>query len=198
MKKAKLALAALAVMATVGTVNAQTTFGVRAGVGLNGLTGKGTDNLDNKFGWHAGVNLEKRIGNDIYFQPNLLFYAKGSEATIANVKTSTTLNYLEVPLNFVYKGEVGSGKVLVGLGPYVGYGIGTKSKVGSNSTSPSFEDVNLKKFDLGGNLLLGWEFSNNLSAQLNAGMGFMKINDKQVADYSPKNIGFGVSLGYRF
>jgi hypothetical protein len=38
------------------------------------------------------------------------------------------LSYLELPLNFVYKGLLGTGYVMVGFGPYVGYGIMGKAK----------------------------------------------------------------------
>lgn len=198
MKKIKITLAALVAMVTMGTaVNAQTTFGIRAGVGMTGIYGKNTDAAENRFGYHFGINAEMPIGNDLYFQPNLLFANKGLKGTNEGVKVQQMYNYIEVPLNLLYKGEVGAGKVLVGVGPYIGYGIRAKTKVGSESESGSFKDANLKNLDYGANLLLGWEFSNKFSAQLNTGLGLANIA-KDGGEFKPKNIGFGISLGYRF
>ena len=58
----------------------------------------------------------------------------------------------------------------------------------------------LKRFDAGANLLAGYEFSNKLSFQLNAGLGLIRLNNRADDDTksSIKNTGFGVSLGYRF
>jgi hypothetical protein len=58
----------------------------------------------------------------------------------------------------------------------------------------------LKRFDAGGNFLVGYELSNHLSAQLNAGLGLININNRGQGDTksSLKNTGFGLSLGYRF
>lgn len=197
MKKIKITLAALAAMVTIGTVSAQTTFGIRAGVGMAGIYGKNTDGAENRFGYHFGVNAEIPIATDLYFQPNVLFANKGAKGSSDGIKIQQIYNYIEVPLNFLYKGEVGSGKVLVGAGPYIGYGVGVKMKTGSESETGSFKDANLKNLDYGANVLLGWEFSNKLSAQLNAGFGLANIA-KESGEVKPKNIGAGISLGYRF
>jgi hypothetical protein len=39
------------------------------------------------------------------------------------------LNYLEIPVNLVYKPVLGAGRLLLGFGPYVGFGLGGKLKV---------------------------------------------------------------------
>ena len=61
------------------------------------------------------------------------------------------------------------------------------------------DDGELKRFDAGANFLAGYEFSNKLSFQLNAGLGLVNIlNTESGDDAKLKNTGFGISLGYRF
>jgi hypothetical protein len=119
-----------------------------------------------------------------------------------------------VPINFLYKPVLGAGKLLLGIGPYVAFAIGGKvSDASDKDTDIEFEnEITLaqygsatpyfKRLDVGGNLLVGYELSSKLSAQLNAQLGMVKINPK-IKDISGddtkyKNTGFGVSLGYRF
>ncbi len=36
------------------------------------------------------------------------------------------MNYIELPVNFIFKPVLGNGQLLLGLGPYIAYGIGGK------------------------------------------------------------------------
>jgi hypothetical protein len=99
-------------------------FGVRAGVNLQTINGKNGagDKLDNKMsiGFSGGVNYEISIAEGFYLQPGLNFAVKGAKGTQdyglyeADVKMS--LSYIELPIHFVYKAELGSGKIIVGFG----------------------------------------------------------------------------------
>jgi hypothetical protein len=109
----------------------QMTFGIRAGVNFQNINGKNMlgDKLENDLltGFHAGVNVEIPVGTDIYFQPGLLFSTKGSkldEGENATAKLHTS--NLELPLNLLFKPLLGTGHMLLGFGPYIGYGIGGK------------------------------------------------------------------------
>ncbi|WP_315821067.1 porin family protein [Paraflavitalea speifideaquila] len=191
-----------------------TTFGIRAGVNFQNLNGKfaGSD-LDNKIkvGFNAGVNAEIPIADEFYLQPGLLFSSKGAKAD-NNSDTKVNINYLELPVNVVYKTILGTGNLLLGAGPYAAYALGGKIKTNNGNVDLEF-DSNLKpgeilkygytfkRFDFGANLLVGYEFSNKFSAQLNAQLGLANISPKidglDKKDYRTKNTGFGISLGYR-
>jgi hypothetical protein len=189
----------------------RTTFGIRAGVNFQNINGEDAAGNDLKndllTGFHAGVNAEVPIGSGFYLQPGALYSMKGAKATDGS---KVKLSYVEVPVNFVYKPVLGTGNMLLGFGPYVGFGIGGKVEApngtesdieftktyNANSAAPQF-----KSFDAGGNLLAGYEFANKLSFQLNAQLGLVDIrpetnntNDQT----SWKNTGFGLSVGYRF
>ena len=111
---------------------------------------------------------------------------------------------------------LGTGHLLLGIGPYVALGVGGKVKFDGGGSSQSADikfkntvkaddpdDVVLfKPVDAGANMLAGYEFNNKVSFQLNVQLGLTKINPEYEGDNndktSAKNTGFGFSLGYRF
>lgn len=193
---------------------AQITFGVRAGVNFQNINGKNTtgDKLENGMiiGFNAGANVEIPVADEFYLQPGLLFTTKGAVDKEIASEPKINLSYIELPINLVYKPLLGSGHMLLGFGPYVGYGILGKVKGETSDTDIDFKSeveagdptdvAYFKALDAGANLLVGYEFAFNLSFQLNAQLGLLEINPKTEVetDLSQKNTGFGVSLGYRF
>lgn len=190
-----------------------TTFGIRAGVNFQNLNGEFDGNdLDYKLkaGFHVGVNAEIPLADEFYIQPGLLFSTKGANWD-DNDDTKTNISYLELPVNFLYKPVLGTGKLLLGFGPYAGYAIGGKVKSDNGDMDLEFEKnvstplqtiYTFRRFDFGANLLAGYEFSNKFSVQLNAQLGLTNISPEIAGtdsdDYKTKNTGFGVSVGYRF
>ncbi len=214
----------LTIVMLSGTMAFAQGVGILGGVNFQNLNGKDYkgDKLTNDMliGFHAGVNLQIPIAPEFYFQPGLLFSTKGAKNVTdvlgTTYTTTTKISYIELPLNLVYKGALGSGFVLVGFGPYVGYGIGGKVKTegGIIALDNDIEFKNVvelgdpiavpyvKAFDAGANIFAGYEMSGGLFVQLNAQLGMLKINpeDKRIPDDKTvvKNTGFGLSLGYRF
>ena len=182
------------------------TYGIRAGVNFQNLNGKDSDGdkLENdlKTGFNGGVNAEIPVGIDFYLQPGLLFSTKGAKYNFLGTEATRNISYLELPINFLYKPELGEGHLLLGFGPYAAYALGGKIKADGTDIDMEFgnEVGETKPFDAGANLLAGYEFSNNLSFQLNAGLGLINMYNRPDGDSesSLKNTGFGVSLGYRF
>ncbi len=198
----------------------RTSFAILGGVNFQNLNGEDNngDKLENDLimGYHAGVNVQLPIAPMFYFQPGLQYTVKGMESTYVSIP-SYNISYVEMPLNFVYKGQLGNGFVFVGFGPYVAYGIGGKAKyeLGPVTSESDIEFKNevvlgdpllptnyIKPLDAGGNVLFGYEMAGGLFLQLNAQLGMLNIrpdsylspNDKSTL----KNTGYGVSLGYRF
>jgi len=199
--------------ATVGG----TTFGVRAGVNFQNINGRDAsdDKLENKLAtrFHVGANAEIPIAPEFYVQPGILFSTKGAKLADGFAgDPSLNLSYIEVPVNVLYKPTLGAGKLLLGFGPYVAYGIGGKLKTEGADTDVKFKGtvkagddpntVYYKPFDAGANFLFGYEFANRFSAQLNAQLGLVNINSGYDGipdtDARSANTGFGVSVGYRF
>ncbi len=202
----------------------RTSFAVLGGVNLQNLTGtySNGDKLNNDMilGYHAGVNIQIPFALGFYFQPGLMYSTKGAKKTytiLGNEITRTTnLTYIELPLNLVYKGQLGNGFVMLGFGPYVGYAIGGKyiteggsvtveNKIVFKGTIEENDDENhatFKTMDVGGNIFAGYETSSGLFLQLDTQLGMIKINPENTGNTadktSVKNTGFGLSLGYRF
>jgi hypothetical protein len=193
---------------------------ILGGVNFQNFNGKdfNGDKLENDLiaGFHAGLNVQIPIAPEFYFQPGLLFSTKGAKNVTGQVTSTYRLSYLELPLNLVYKSQVGNGYIMLGFGPYVGYAVSGKATYVSGSVEINNDieftnEVNsgdplltpyFKAMDIGGNLFFGYEMAGGLFIQLNSQLGMVKINpdDNRIADNKTniKNTGFGLSAGYRF
>ncbi|MDB5207605.1 MAG: hypothetical protein JWR72_2680 [Flavisolibacter sp.] len=194
----------------------KTTFGIHGGVNFFNITGKSADGGDVSndvvTGFSGGVNAEIPLGAGAYLQPGVDFTRKGAE----NGNNKVTLNYIDIPVTFIYKPILGRGNLVLGAGPYVGIGVGGKSKFSNSGNTAAIEqdvvftnDYNtntpsvpqFSKLDAGANFLAGYEFANKVSLNLKAQLGLKKINpetNNSNDETSLKNTGFGLSVGYRF
>ena len=189
--------------------------GIHAGVNMFNINGKnaaGTE-LNNKLntGFSGGLDIAVPLGSGFYLQPGVDFTQKGTE-TEGGIKT--TLNYIDIPVTFVYKPIVGTGNMILGFGPYLGYGVGGKvTNANGTSTKVVYRDefdrqvpgttTQLRKSDAGANFLAGYEFANKLSLNLKAQLGLKDINPDMGNEGTNnmtrfRNTGFGLSVGYRF
>jgi opacity protein-like surface antigen len=171
--------------------------------------GEKFDDAKIKTGFQIGVDYEIGIAPDFYFAPGLVFATKGAkiqEDFLGEEYTSKWgLNYLEVPLNLVYKPVLGTGNLIVNFGPYLGYGIGGKVKAEFGDEDfeedinfGSGEDDDFKPFDMGANIGFGYQLGMGLSFKLNAQLGLINILPDGDSDNLVKNNGFAFSVGYRF
>lgn len=189
-------------------------WGVRAGVNFQNINGKNAagDKLENKLvaRFQGGLTAEIPLADEFYLQPGILYSGKGTKFSSNEAKLN--LGYAEIPVSLLFKPVLGTGKMLLGVGPYVGFAINGKLKQQNGSTADVkfANSVTLaeatsayyaKRLDAGANLLVGYEMSNRWSVQLNAQWGMAKINPEieGVSNKSAyRNTGFGLSLGYRF
>lgn len=207
--------------------------GIRGGINFANVISKNPEGVSAGFtinpGFHLGLTYDISAGNSFVIQPAALFSTKGFQAETENAiqTTASTANafYVEVPINLIYKPGLGSGRLLLGAGPYVAYGVGgnfkktTKDWVSEGQIETVKKKYGLvfendwkdakdpntvlygKPLDYGANLLAGYELKNGLSAQLNAQLGLANLTpaaDGVVSDSKFKNVGFGISLGYKF
>ncbi|HDR68204.1 MAG TPA: PorT family protein [Bacteroidaceae bacterium] len=179
------------------SVNGQkTSFAIQAGANFQNLNGKdaGGDKLENSIapGFHAGVNVIVPVAPDFYFQPGLQFSRKGAKNTSGLSDIKYNISYVELPLNLLYRGQLGNGYVLLGFGPYVGYAVKAVEVVGDVDA-----DMDLKAFDAGAGVYAGYETGMGIYFQLNTQYGLLNLSTKD-DDSLWRNVGFGLSLGYRF
>jgi hypothetical protein len=205
----------MAVMAIVVTAVSAQGLGLRGGVNFSNLAGDGVlDDSKMLTGFHVGLDYEIPVAPDFYFAPGLLYSTKGNKYEAsegdASGEMKRVLNYLEVPLNLVYKPLLGEGNLIVAFGPYLGYGLSGKMK-GEGELGDSFnisaeEDITFgsddddmfKAFDMGANISFGYMFAGGLSVQLNTQLGLINISPSDDDADAVKNTAFGLGLGYRF
>jgi hypothetical protein len=175
---------------------AQLSIAPEAGFNLSGVkdNGNATDNnmrLTGKF----GAILDLRLNNNFYLQPGL-FYSMEGESVSDYVSAN---NYLELPVNVLYKIGSRPDRFFVGLGLYAGYALVDKLKSGKdheNMPIGTAKQDDLKPFDIGANIRIGHELSNGLFLAGQYSMGFA---DTYPGDnYNEKNWVFSVTVGYLF
>ncbi len=213
MKKQIVFTLLLATLSTVGYAQSgkKVRLGIKGGLNFQTINEKKADGtiVDNKIvpRFHIGLTADIEIASDFYLQPNLLFVTKGSKDQAGN---TSTLNYVEIPVHLLYTPTLGDGKLILGMGPYVGIAASGKLKDENDNTTRSLEikksvglgEEGVRPLDAGLNLLAGYELSNNLNFQFFTQLGLVNIkpafynisNSKE----SWKNTGFGISVGYKF
>lgn len=182
---------------TSAALKAQVQFGIQAGPAFSSMTSKasGVKVTYNKTGFTAGVLAELPLGESgLHFRPALNFVQKGGDFEGASIN----LNYLEVPLDFTYKLDAGSGKLFLGAGPSFAVGMSGKWKYDGESADVTFGsgEEDMKRMDIGANMLAGYQLSNGLFLSLNYNLGLSNISNG--SDSKDHNNYFGIRIGYLF
>ncbi|MFD2323831.1 porin family protein [Mucilaginibacter galii] len=224
------------------TASAQTTptFGVKAG--LNFASTTNTTSAITSFSAGAFANMD--MGKSVWFQPGIYYSGKGyelhqadmynagigfglvaSDISAARVKNEekTTINYLQIPLNFVYHKSVKLGSFFIGAGPFASialsgrykgyaeysmlpnqndiiyrYDFDRKIKIGEEPEQmedyTQFSDI--KRMDFGATALAGFAFNNGLLFNVNYDLGLTNIRSGNYGTVKTRIIGF--SLGFNF
>ncbi|GAA0532143.1 outer membrane beta-barrel protein [Chitinophaga japonensis] len=171
--------------------------------------------------WHADFLLNIPVTHNFYLQPVVRYLTKGAnferpdDARLSGVylpvASSVKLHYLELPLNIVYKIPLSFGKIAIGAGPYVGYGLEGKYELGiryngkvvqNTEQDISFNDqtgiistnTQLRRWDAGANFMLGLELNNFVMIGANYSLGMTDV-DKS-SNSTLKHRYLGLSLGF--
>ncbi len=200
---------------------AQVSLGVQGGAVLSNASGdQSSFNVDakpqSKFGWQAGLMADLPLGEGGFrFMPELKYTNKGFKANttvnvlgqVTSITGSSNLGYIELPVNFAYSLDLGGMKLVLGAGPYVGYGIGGKNKFEAKVNGTIVQSIDekvkfgsaedeLKPFDYGANALAGLLMENGLMIKANYSLGLANISN--VSGSTFKNNYLGLSLVYFF
>jgi hypothetical protein len=205
----KVLLSAVA-MLIAGLSFGQVKWGVVAGPNFSSATVKSLgdkETSDLLVGVRAGITADLPLADEFFIGTGLLYAGKGGKNK-DNSDFKTTLSYLQLPILFTYKPQVGSGNLVLGVGPYLAYGLGGKHKGGIGNLTgdlKAFDDESgpykLKRFDAGAGIQVGYELPQGVYFGLNTDLGLVNVaNESTLAgeDFSWKNTSFGVSVGYKF
>lgn len=193
----------------------QVIFGVKGGLNLANMVEKDNDetyskNYKMKAGFHLGVTAEFSISEKFAIEPGLLYSSKGFKVEEDGITFTANLNYLEIPINAIYKIDLGSTKVLISAGPYLGFALSGKYKAseavfGENEDSKEQkieigsdkEKDEIKALDFGLNIGAGVEIK-NITIGLQYGLGLANLSLDTDNGYTLKNKVLGISVGYKF
>ncbi|MFB6456224.1 outer membrane beta-barrel protein [Chitinophaga sp. Hz27] len=132
----KRTLLILTVLFFCSNAQAQFRFGMKAGAGSSYHSKADPQQYvidyrySNKFSYYAGITADWQVCNHFSVQPSLLYSSKGSASSFSHIINGTNgfdkfqyagdvrLNYLELPINLLFKQKLGAGKAFIGTGLY--------------------------------------------------------------------------------
>lgn len=165
--------------------------------------------LRSKVGITAGVQAAIPAGKRFIIEPALNFTQKGTrqKETPSGVpyKYRMNLNYLELPVNFIYNTTTNTSGLFIGAGPSIAYALNGKysMELGTDKEEHEIlfgEDEDVRRIDAGANFLMGYRFSNKIFASVNYNLGLTNFDkDADPDDHERVNSRYlGIRLGYRF
>lgn len=149
-------------------------------------------------GFVAGAAATCRFSDQWSIQPNLLFTMKKGGVLFNDGKMQQYT--IDLPVNVLYRHQ----GFFLGAGPNFSYGLSAKGiPYDSDDPKEDFYSANnnglrLKRFELGINSLMGYEFPGGINITANFTSGLSDILD---IDNEPAKVNtrmFGVSVGYTF
>ena len=189
---------------------AQTSMGFTAGASFSNvkISASGISASPKmKTGITAGLVFDAPLSTNFHFQPAINLVQKGYQVNDDQGKETFSLNYLELPLNFVYY----SNGFFAGGGPSLSYGISGKDKMKfSDGSMPDDNEKvhfgsgenDVKTFDLGANFTTGYKTRSGFLISANYTLGLSNIgntsSDNTVGNVKIKNNCFGIKIGYMF
>lgn len=206
---------AVAVMAVAA--NAQMRFGVKAGLNFSNVSmklgGEKVDDLKMRFGGQFGVLAQFELTENVALQPEVMYSTMGTKSEEFGVTTTTKLNYLQIPINVMYKFGSGSAKPYITAGPYLGYAINGKTEFDYDLGDINFKQISIpvnevdiefgdeegqmKRLDFGIGIGAGIELK-HFQFGVNYSLGLANIMGAGDSDNSAKNRLFSVSAAFLF
>jgi opacity protein-like surface antigen len=204
-------------------------FGVRAGLNLanasiNGLSDGMTTNINPSF--HIGGVAEYGIAQNFALEAGLFLSGKGTKMEYSDTQNGVTVNAtvtmsplcLEIPINAIYKIDLGNAKLDIFAGPYIAFGVSgtvkttytasnlpsgyTLSDGGLNDESRDIKygtnaDDDIKGTDFGLNFGAGVEI-NNFQIRAQYGLSLTNLDPQGLSDNAITSNVISISVGYMF
>lgn len=182
-------------------------FGITAGASLANtqLKAEGiTISAESKIGLTAGIIADIPIADNFSLQPALNFLQKGYKVSEDNYTDKLTLNYIELPLNVLFKPEMQKVQLFVGAGPSVAYALSGKEKEEDNGSTETYkykfgnnpDEHDMKRLEIGANFIAGVETKTGFLVALNYNLGLSNVGPGDSDDGTIKNRYFGFKVGY--
>ena len=188
MKKTILLVLSLTFFSVV--TKAQTRFGLKGGLNLANVSvtsGGISATPESLTSFHAGLLLETRLTDKLLLQPNLLFSQKGYRD---GDETEAKVNYIEIPVNLLYEANK---DFTVGVGIYAAHALSGKGTLKGKTYDYDFGNGKANRFDLGVNLIAGYEIVEGIKFSVNYTIGTANILDNAYLKETNKVWGFSLT-----
>jgi hypothetical protein len=206
MRKISWTLLYLAVL-PIAAMSQKTGFGITVGTALANVHlkyGGASVSAENKLGATAGVFLDMPFSKQASFRPGLNFVQKGSRTSEPGYKDKLTLNYIEIPLDLVFKPTMQNVQLFIGVGPSIAFAVSGKEKETDNGNVYTYkykfgnnpDEHDMKRMDIGYNMLIGVQLKKGFIACINYNLGLSDVSPGSSSEGSVKNRYFGFKVGY--
>ncbi|MEO9144312.1 MAG: porin family protein [Ginsengibacter sp.] len=192
MKKLLFAITAIAFFTV--SAQAQTSFGLKAGMTSANLkiSGNGLSiSMKSKIGFYAGAFADLGVSDQFSVQPELTYSLLGAKLDSDGDKFKEDLGYINLPVLLKYNKEGFSAF----LGPQIGYLLSAKSKSGSNSED---DKDSWKSTDFSGVIGAGYTLTNGFGFDARYQLGLSNIAKESDGEGTVKNNAFMIGIHYRF
>lgn len=190
-----LAMMVLVLMILAPSVSqAQSRFGIRAGLNVTNVSFENLPNRSERFGYHVGLFADIPVISDFMsIQPELSYSVKGAAFKPFDERQTLNMNYLDFFLPVAFK----LGSIDVQVGPFASYLTSTPDYTFFNDNTIVVDAF--KKYDVGLTAGLSYYFS-NLLIGIRYNQGFVDVtkDNSRILLGSGKNSVGQISLGYRF
>ena len=175
-------LGTMAFAQTTNNGNDGIRFGIKGGGNLSTITEGNFSDTQHKFGFNGGLFMNVPMTEKFNFQPEVIYNYMGAKSTAdlqdgTSVKHETNLGYISVPLMVQFNVTP---QFYVEAGPEFSYLVNANSKlkngnqtITDNWDSKTLDD--LKRFNAGGAIGLGYRITNNWGINARYTTGFTKI-----------------------
>ena len=193
---------AIFLLFAVSNIQAQVKFGPVAGLNFSTMTIKVLGvNFDSEtvMGFHVGMISEIPITESFVLQPAVLYSSKGADYKILEEEISLSPTFIEVPLNILYKYDVGPMDIFLKAGPYIAYGVGGQIETNGIEVDIDYGSGNadMKPLDFGLNFGAGVNY-NNFIISGQYGVGLANLTSIEVGNAEMKINTIGISIAYLF
>lgn len=171
-------------------IKAQTRFGLKGGLNLANVSvtsGGISATPESLPSFHAGVLFETRMTDKLLLQPNLLFSQKGFKSGIDD---EAKVNYIEIPVNLLYEANK---DFTVGVGIYAAHALSGKGTLKGQPYDYDFSAGKANRFDLGVNLIAGYEIVEGIRFSVNYTLGTANTLDNAYLKQTNKVWGFSLT-----
>lgn len=186
MKKLFSILMVLAI--TTISVEAQVSFGLKAGLNISNVNGDDAEGTKSLLGANGGLFVNIPAGVNFAVQPELVYSMEGTKFEDSDLKLQ--LNYLNIPILAQYRNESG---FYAELGPQIGLLTSAKLKFEDESESVK-DELKSTNFSIVGGV--GFNFIPSVGVNARYALGLSNISEDSSGDL--KTSTFSIGLHYTF